>query len=178
MENNQIVCKNEIIDEIYKHSINQLENTKQIKRHVEIKSLYLLQATAILLTLFSALGPHSNNTVNIFFEIIFYFVIVGTVIILLLSLNDTLINGNIENNNKTFKEIEYPLTLLYKFNKEEIEVYEYKVALIKNNDECLRVLDNIIKVKARRFELGLIGFTTSMIIVTILLLLNIAINLK
>lgn len=90
------IDKENIDKEIYTFLLDSYNQHMERKRHIEIKILYLLQATAILITLFLGLVSQSVNAIesikiNIN-EMVFYCSIAVALITLTISLVDTLLN--------------------------------------------------------------------------------------
>lgn len=79
--------------EIYDYSLHELDSLYERKRHIEIKSLYTLQASAIVITLFSTLIKFTDipSYISIILIFAFYCVMVFGVFLLLLSLKDTIL---------------------------------------------------------------------------------------
>lgn len=161
-----------MLDSLYTYSFNQIDNRKNVKRHTETKSLYLLQATAVLLTLFSLIDLDATGTVFSpraieVFSGIFYFLIAYTVFILLISLNDSLFNSN--KNIERLSEVQNPLDLYNLIRSNSLNSINFKLTLIASCDDCIKALDLVIERKNSLFNKALIGFSLSM--ATILLML-------
>lgn len=85
----------EVKKDIYEYSQHSLDSLFERKRHIEIKSLYVLQASAVLVTLFTTLlGIISTKikysiymTIGI---ILFYILILIAILSLLVALDDTI----------------------------------------------------------------------------------------
>lgn len=161
-----------MLDILYTYSFNQIDNRKNVKRHTETKSLYLLQATAVLLALFSLIDLDATGTVFAprvieVFSGIFYFLMAYTVFTLLISLNDSLFNSN--KNIEKLSEVQNPLDLYNLIGRESLDSIAFKLTLIASCNECIHALDLLIERKNSLFNNALMGFSLSM--ATILLML-------
>jgi len=89
--------ENELYKEIYTYANNKLEQLHERKRHIEIKSLYVLQATAVVVTLFTALLnycgelPEQLSWLSSLGIFSFYVVVAITIFFLISSLNDGIV---------------------------------------------------------------------------------------
>ncbi|OOM75488.1 hypothetical protein [Clostridium sp. BL-8] len=95
-KNNQ--AELDIRKDIYDHSRNYLDSLLERKRHIEIKSLYVLQASAALVTLFTALLTPVKVQYSIPMKIAifaFYALILVAIIFLLIVLDDTIANSKL-----------------------------------------------------------------------------------
>lgn len=84
----------EVKKDLYEYSKCKLNSLMERKRHVETKSLYVLQASAVLVTLFTALmgGMANKNIIIIIMEILFYTLILFSMFSLLVSLDDNIVS--------------------------------------------------------------------------------------
>ncbi|MEG0563181.1 hypothetical protein [Anaerorhabdus sp.] len=161
-----------IIKEIYDYSFSNLEGLKNSKRHLEIKSLYVLQATALLLTLFLALDNSATSVVLICLKMVFYLVIAFTVLLLLLGLNDSILSIFGLNKDGLQRQTLDPETILISAKSNNDSLNQYQTNFIIDNTHCHKNLSKLIDVKAKLFNLSLFGFTSSMFIVILMAFLN------
>ncbi|MBU3176672.1 hypothetical protein KPL47_09835 [Clostridium estertheticum] len=109
--------------EVYEYAQKELDDLVERKRHIEIKILYLLQACALVITLFTALIGYIINDDFMYIKfssylvVVFYIAIALSVICLVISLDDTL---------ASWKFTKSLFLIIYKTNmdKELKEVYE------------------------------------------------------
>lgn len=154
------------LEKIYVYSMDVLNIKLERKHHLEIKSLYILQATAILITLFVGFQDNISNNLSIqqqanfiFFRNSFYITILVSLVALLLSLFDK-ISGQ-------FQDVQYPSVLYYDYPRYTIlkEFYEEQVKYISNSIESV---DSIIKKKIKIHSIGLIFFIIAVILLIII----------
>lgn len=166
-----------VIEGIYELS-NELKNDAQgRKQHADMKSLSLLQAITILITISQFISSEENNVVFKVFTIIFYIFMIATIVVLLCSLNDSIIcniTGNVDDSMQILdspNEIYSVFIECYK--KEGFTVDKHYKALIESNSKCIDSIERLNKVKARFFNLGLVCFIIGLFIEAILAIFKI-----
>lgn len=152
--------------EIYDFSIKALETKLERKHHLEIKSLYILQATAVLITLFVGFQDKIGNITDsklqanyIFFRNGFYTCILVSLVALLLSLIDALTGK--------FKDFQHPYKLYYQSDVNQT-VKEYYVKQIDYLIEAINSVDIIIAKKVRFFNIGVSFFVFAVCLLLII----------
>lgn len=153
------------LKEIYDFGLKSLDTKLERKHHFEIKALYILQATAILITLFVGFQDKISDKLTnlqqinfIFFRNGFYIAIGVTLVALLGSLFDAIFTKFIDfKSPKTLKE--------YYQNYNMTTYYEQQIEYITKSIESV---DKIVSQKVFVFNIGIIFF-----FVAILLLISI-----
>jgi hypothetical protein len=154
--------KNEAkLKEIYDFALKSLDTKLERKHHFEVKTLYILQATAILITLFVGFQDKISDKLNtlqqinfIFFRNGFFISIAITLVALLASLFDMLFGK--------FVDLQPPkkLTEHYKDSDNAI-YYEHQIGYLTNSIESV---DGIIKKKIVVFNIGIVFFFIAIIL--------------
>lgn len=149
------------IKEIYDYALNLLDIKLERKHHLEIKSLYVLQATAILITLFLGFkdkignGLNSNQLVQFIVLRDLFFISVGvTLVSLLLALLDKIVSGA-----EAFCDLPSPETILDEYPDDTNTQYQEQI--IRNTSDSIDSADGLIKNKIKLFNIGLILFIVS-----------------
>jgi hypothetical protein len=154
------------LKEIYDYSIKNLEINIDRKHHFEIKSLYILQATAILVTLFVGFKDKITDNLSnvqlanyIFIRNLFYLAILITLITLLLSLFDAIFGK--------FEDIQDPKVLYYEYPIKTTlkEYYEEQVKLFSIS------INSSKKILGKRiifYNIGLISFIFSVVLLILI----------
>lgn len=162
----------EVKKDLYEYSKYKLNSLMERKRHIETKSLYVLQASAVLVTLFTALmGSRANkNNIIIIMETIFYALILFSMISLLISLDDTVVSWfkhkkDKANNNyldtPEVKDIEDTL----QYNYDLLRYYSLMTdAFVKSNNSG----DVITIMKVKYFHYGLRLFIGAVIVLSMM----------
>ena len=184
----QIDHKNEyeVKKDLYEYSKYKLNSLMERKRHIETKSLYVLQASAVLVTLYTALMGRigSKNNIIIIIETVFYILILLSILLLLASLDDTIVswfkhkkdknkNNNVDKSEvkdedssnyldtPEVKDIEYTL----KGNYDLLRYYTLMTnAFVKSNNSG----DVIAIMKVKYFHYGLRLFIGAVIMLSII----------
>jgi hypothetical protein len=165
--------KDDILKEIYDYSLKELEIVLERKHHLEIKSLYVLQPTAVLIALFLGFIDKMGNDIIGVQEIqviilrdCFYVTIVITLILLLLALNDSIINYFSKGTDGLFSDLPLPNTILENHSNDTLQ--DFQGNIIKNVSNSIESTINIISLKVSLFYWALFSFIFS--IVTLILI--------
>lgn len=152
--------------EIYDFSIKAVEIKLERKHHLEIKSLYILQATAVLITLFvgfqDTIGNISDSKLQanyIFFRNGFYLCILISLVALLLSLIDALTGQ--------FKDFQHPRKLYFETDVDQT-IKEYYVRQIEYLIISIDSIDTITSKKAKLFSIGVSFFVFAVFLLLII----------
>lgn len=165
----------EVKKDIYEYSQRSLDSLFERKRHIEIKSLYVLQASAVLVTLFTTLFGIINTKINysvymIVGIVMFYILILIAILCLLIALDDTIarwFKPKNEKDNFTFlnpPQVDDIITAL----KENYDLTRYYTLMSKAIKKSIKSGDIINKVKVKYFHIGVRVFITSVVVVIFL----------
>ena len=168
-------CDNEILREIYSSSINCKDDAQKRKQHLEIKSLYLLQAVAILISIFG-LDSVQKNIANLqTFKILFYILVGLTLLFLLCCLNDSILEMFTGDKNDLMQVLISPSQILEKSIEGNVDINEHLKRSIKDNSKCINSIEKLNKVKSRLFKWGLTAFIFS---ISILILFGVSSSIR
>lgn len=130
-EKQQGTSEEELLSEIYTYSKEKLSELHERKRHIEIKTLYVLQASVIIVTLFTILLKYCDKFTGIFVTIshvfigIFYIVLTLSVIVLLFALNDNI---------SKLKFIKWKFRDIFEQMDNDYEIYKITTKTEENDD--------------------------------------------
>jgi hypothetical protein len=148
----------EVQKQIYEYSIRQLAQLNDSKKHLEGKCMNILQASSILVTLFVGLLQYLSDIelrrpfdfLYTFLTVIFYILIIITIILIIWSLNDKIVNIiiNFSKKHKFLEMVLIHLKLLDKIETDELPVYGNKEeeGLYISLPEVLAVRQNFDKI--------------------------------
>lgn len=156
------------LKELYDYSINMLKNTTERQYHYDIKSLYLLQATAVLAALFLGLvNNDTKETIQVVLIFIIYLSLFFTFIFLLKSLggDKLMIFGG---DKHRVKSTLLPNKIMENemFIKNSID--EHYKQLINDYSDSIESIEELIEKKHSAYINGLVGFIIA--VTTIILL--------
>lgn len=149
------------LKEIYDFGLKSLDTKLERKHHFEIKTLYILQATAILITLFVGFQDKISDKLTavqqmnfIFFRNSFYIAIGITLLSLLGSLFDAIFTK--------FIDFKSPKTLVEHYrNYDKITYYEQQIEYFTKSIDSV---DKIISQKVVVFNIGILFFFIAIIL--------------
>lgn len=165
------------LSELYNYSVKLLEMKLERKRHLEIKCLYVLQAAAILVTLYLGLVDKinvvtTNSTVLVvILKILFYLAIAITLFLLLISLNDGITNFFKPKEAGAFRDTILPELIMNEHPEDTVD--DFHENLIRDFSQSIASADDIIEVKTRLFNKAVTTFIIAVIILIILGFCNI-----
>lgn len=165
----------EILREIYATSINCKDDAQNRKQHSEIKSLYLLQAVAILISIFGLDSVQKNITNLQTFKILFYILVGLTLFFLLCCLNDSILAMFTGDENDLMQILLSPSRILEKSIEENVDINKHLEKSIKDNSKCIDSIEKLNNVKSRLFKWGL---TTFIFAIFILILFGISSSIR
>ena len=153
----------EFLEELYEYSLKELSIKLERKRHLETKALSVLQATAILISLFLGFDSKLINSFSgvklgklIILKIIFYMTVAITLVLLLLALNDKVANLFGKNRNKQLKDLPSSEEILDDYSEDDVKSFQEK--MIRNISDTIKCVDNIIYIKNLLFNFALNSF--------------------
>jgi len=161
----------EVKKELYNYAVKKLEMRHESKRHVEIKSLYILQASTVLITLFTGLLAYSDN-VNQCFKIpililkfLFYILAALSILSLLISLDDTIANWFKKGKDGLYQDTLEADEILDAINKHNKSFFDN---IIIDLSKSSKSANRIIEVKDRFMKFGMRLFIFSLAVLVIL----------
>lgn len=155
---------NKSLNTIFQYSKEKVDETLRRKQHTEIKTLYLLQATAVISALLMAFDdnniitqihmliyPKTQLNYNDWICLIAYMTLIFTIIILVISLNDTILNYKVFRNllKKFYKiDIDKELRITEDLQRKVAEVEkQYNRKLIPKEEKNIK--KNLISTKCK-----------------------------
>lgn len=149
------------LKEIYDFALKSLDTKLERKHHFEVKALYILQATAILITLFVGFQDRISNKLTtlqlinyIFFRNGFYITIAITLVALLASLFDLFFGK--------FVDMQSPKTLKEHYQGYNNSIYyEHQIEYLTDS---INSVDKIIGRKIIVFDVGIFFFFSAIML--------------
>jgi hypothetical protein len=159
------------LEHIYSFSKQKIESKLQTKAHLENKCMNLLQASAVLITLFVGIMSFKQDitlelqSIIVKIEYAFFLTLLITIITLLLSLDDSIANWYKREKEGLYEDTKKPSEIL---NLSENDMKHYFENMIKDFSKSIESVDRIMEKKNKYFNRALRLFILSLIVLVLM----------